>query len=742
MGKYEYLQKLAEAGRGIPVPAFAEAGALVAGDPSYVRAVVGEGPYAVRSSCDGEDSLDTAHAGQYRSVIGVVARDLPAAIAAVRASYGGASGKVIVQQMVQAVVAGVAFSSSPEAFVGETVVAFGAGLGEGVVSDVSETVTYHLSDDGTCAWAAGDESVLPQLERGYLALAREVRELCAACAVVIGAEADVEFAVDAAGKVWVLQARPITRIAGLGQREALAAVELLDSSNIVESYPGVVLPLTQSFATEMYRRIFTAAVDRLTGSSQMSGQLAGDLSRMLVFSDGHAYLRLASWYAVLSLAPFSDTIKKVWRSSLGVEHEAGDAGLAAPVPRATKLQVVKSFLHFLHAAPQEVEVVCQQVEPALEEARRTLDTCDDAAELLRAIGRLQDAVLSCWDITLFNDVYTFLWTFLAGNKARRVATAERELASMRPVRAMRELVRQARAHGLGSAEYLQVRAAFVDEYGDRAPGELKLETRTWRSDPAALDAYVATLVDGAVEEEPAAAEERTGARVGGFAARNAAAGAAMREKSRLMRTQMYGLVRSGYDKIGAALARGGVLDDALDVYYLTTDEVSRAVHEGVDLRFEVSQRKRHAALLEEAPAPKTLRVCGPGPWNHSAGSLGSTRAVASWGEDATATGVGTSPGCYTGEALVLEAARAGATEGKVIVAVSTDPGWAYLLDRAGAIVAERGSLLSHTAIISRELGIPSVVAVKDATSEICTGDVVEVDGTRGSVRIVARCPRA
>ena len=64
MGKYEYLQKLAEPGRGIPVPAFAEAGALVAGDPSYVRAVVGEGPYAVRSSCDGEDSLDTAHAGQ------------------------------------------------------------------------------------------------------------------------------------------------------------------------------------------------------------------------------------------------------------------------------------------------------------------------------------------------------------------------------------------------------------------------------------------------------------------------------------------------------------------------------------------------------------------------------------------------------------------------------------------------------------------------------------------------------
>lgn len=76
--------------------------------------------------------------------------------------------------------------------------------------------------------------------------------------------------------------------------------------------------------------------------------------------------------------------------------------------------------------------------------------------------------------------------------------------------------------------------------------------------------------------------------------------------------------------------------------------------------------------------------------------------------------------------------------GKVVVAVSTDPGWAYLLSGAGAIVAERGSLLSHTAIISRELGIPSVVGVREATTQLRTGDVVEVDGARGTVRIVER----
>lgn len=746
MGKYEYLQKLSEPGRGIPVPRFVEAASVVAGDRAFVRALVGEGPYSVRSSCDGEDSLEVAHAGQYVSRVGVTFEELPDAIEAVRSSYGPALGKVIVQQIVEPVVSGVAFSSSPEGFVGETVVAFGAGFGEGVVSDASETVTYHISDDDTCVWVAGDEGLLPALPVGctdYVRLAREVRELCRRCAQAIDTEADVEFALDATGKVWILQARPITRLAGMGQRAALDSAELLDSSNIVESYPGIVLPLTQSFATRMYQRIFTAAVDRLTGTPEMSGLLADDLARMLVFSDWHAYYRLASWYSVLSLAPFSGTIKKAWRSSLGVEHTSGDHGLSAAVPRAVKRTVVRSFLHFLKDSPREVGVVCDRVQPALDAARRKADTSCDAAELLRAIGELQDEVLSCWDVTLFNDVYTFLWTHLAGGKARRVAAAERELASLRPVRAMRELVGTARASGLDSAAYQEARREFIAAYGDRAPMELKLETRTWRSDPTSLDAYVASVADGAdAGAGGAGAADNAEGRRGGFAMKNALAGAAMREKSRLMRTQMFGIVRSCYDKIGTSLCARGVIAHALDVYYLTTDEVAQAVAHECDLHEAVAQRKLHEALLAEAPAPKTLRVCGAGPWDHSAGSLGAQLHVPSWGDHATATGTGTSPRRVVGEAVVMDGRDAGAsTDGKVIVARSTDPGWAYLLDGAAAIVAERGSMLSHTAIISRELGIPAVVGVADATTEIATGDVVEVDGSAGTVRIVTRCRR-
>ena len=76
--------------------------------------------------------------------------------------------------------------------------------------------------------------------------------------------------------------------------------------------------------------------------------------------------------------------------------------------------------------------------------------------------------------------------------------------------------------------------------------------------------------------------------------------------------------------------------------------------------------------------------------------------------------------------------------GEVLVAPITDPGWMPLFVGAVAVVAEMGGELSHTMIVSRDLGIPAVVGAVGATSAIKTGDLIEVDGSSGVVRIVER----
>jgi pyruvate,water dikinase len=103
-------------------------------------------------------------------------------------------------------------------------------------------------------------------------------------------------------------------------------------------------------------------------------------------------------------------------------------------------------------------------------------------------------------------------------------------------------------------------------------------------------------------------------------------------------------------------------------------------------------------------------------------------------------GTGCSAGLVTAEAvLVRNPAEAGDVQGKVLIAEMTDPGWVFLMVSAAALVVEKGSLLSHTAIIGRELGVPTVVGVEGATALIRNGQVIQVNGQTGEIVFVDGC---
>jgi pyruvate,water dikinase len=105
----------------------------------------------------------------------------------------------------------------------------------------------------------------------------------------------------------------------------------------------------------------------------------------------------------------------------------------------------------------------------------------------------------------------------------------------------------------------------------------------------------------------------------------------------------------------------------------------------------------------------------------------------------TLKGDGGSPGIVRGRArIVLDPADArGLNPGDILVAPLTDPAWTPLFLPAGAVVVNVGALMSHAVIVSRELGIPCVVAVQGATDRITDGAMLEVDGTAGTVTVLA-----
>lgn len=717
--KHEVLERLTAG--GVRVPPFIVVRRETDIDLSFSDA----SSFAVRSSFGGEDAASASFAGQFLTELFVPRAEVAAAVRRVKDSalsehvrdYAAArgltvgDGAVIVQEMVHADCAGVIFTASPLGILNETVITVGYGVGDGVVSDRTDTTTYWYHRDDACWTVDGGEDT-PRLSE---ALRTQLLETAQAVKTLVGYEADIEFAVSGE-TVFVLQARPITTLTG-------QSPIILDNANIVESYPGVTLPLTQEFVCDIYHGIFARLVRRITEDDAVCQRMAPYLEKMTDVANWRMYYRISNWYAVLRLMPFSSRIIPVWQSMLGVEHTA----VTAPdirVPFRVKWRVAKAFWRFYRHTPSYMETLITEFEQRMTRYTAAVGGTDGMEDLLALHDAIKTDVLSDWDLTLVNDMYTFIHTALAGKRHKTALADVRNLESMKPVVAMRELIATASAHGTDSEEYRRAAAQYIAQYGDRCMGELKLETVTYRTDPSKLDEYVALRL---ADPTPVSVPDAPAVKDKGHVAA-AKCGIRYREISRLDRSRLFGLSREIFLKIGDILVKTGRLDDKRDVFYLYRRELGG---EG-DLRASVAERKtlekRYAALPPYSRWVFDTRIIN---------KTATAEEQRTDRRDVKLCGIGSSAGCVTAEVLVVEQPHERLdTRGKILVTVSTDPGWVFLMQNAAGIIAEKGSLLSHTAIIARELHTPAVVNVKDATRLLRSGDTVTLDADNGTVTVV------
>ncbi|MBQ5580363.1 MAG: hypothetical protein IIT43_03785 [Clostridia bacterium] len=460
---------------------------------------------------------------------------------------------------------------------------------------------------------------------------------------------------------------------------------------------------------------------------------------MVAMANGRVYYRITSWYDILRLMPFSDRFIAIWQEMLGVSNKAVDSDLKVPV--RTKAVMLRTILNYLRITPREMDRLSEFYETYANDLDEELvrlaraEGQEKVRGLLRKYHGLKNDVIPRWDITLMNDMYAFLFTALSGKKNREQLSNLSNLASMEPAKAMNALAETARAKGMDSDEYRTQKDRFLSDYGDRCLGELKLETRTYRTNPELVDLYVERLSEPANTPSAAPSQNAVPSRTLNPFVRRARVGIRNREISRLNRTRLYGFARTIFTEIGNALYDMDLLDDPLDVFYLYIPELETYASwdrkEGADFRRRVDERKKQYEQFAELP-PYTRLVYDGQIHQKQTHGLQTDRPAA----PGLMTGTGVSHGTAVGEAFVVEQPDLSMdTTGKILVTHSTDPGWVFLIQNAAGIVAEKGSLLSHTAIITRELGKPAVVGVKDATRLIQTGDTVVVDADAGTVRL-------
>ncbi len=170
-----------------------------------------------------------------------------------------------------------------------------------------------------------------------------------------------------------------------------------------------------------------------------------------------------------------------------------------------------------------------------------------------------------------------------------------------------------------------------------------------------------------------------------------------------------------------------------DVFNLTPDEIHATAQGRLGAVFASRRAARRRVQLAQWAALREPDVIAEQPDGTQAASMAQAAPSTASGEW-RGTSVGT--GRAQGPARVIRDARDGVRlqDGDVLIAPSTDPAWTPLFLKARALVMETGGYLSHGAIVAREFGIPCVANVPGVLDAIGDGEMVEVDGYRGTVR--------
>jgi phosphohistidine swiveling domain-containing protein len=203
-------------------------------------------------------------------------------------------------------------------------------------------------------------------------------------------------------------------------------------------------------------------------------------------------------------------------------------------------------------------------------------------------------------------------------------------------------------------------------------------------------------------------------------------------------------VREVFVELGRRFTSAGVIEEPNDVFHLTLDEVRAAILnlDEADFRHVVQQRKDEMALYAAIQPPPAVGTPPPGPPPDSPltrmmGKFFGTPPEPSE-DSSTIHGAAGSSGVVRGTARVVrtlsDAARL--KTGEILVTQTTAPPWTPLFATAAAVVTDTGGILSHCAVVAREYGIPAVVGTGVGTSMIGDGQLIEVDGDRGVVRII------
>lgn len=694
-------------------------------------------PLVVRSSAIGEDSQQASAAGQYETILNVTSKEeIRQAIAQVQASYNHPSAVeyrrhrslkdtamgVLIQQQVQSVFSGVAFSRDPIAQQGEAVVI------EAVSGSPTQIVSGKITPEQYQVVIAGDEKLsclqfhghgkIPQAlikQVAYLARRLERRYL--------GVPQDIEWSYDGQN-LWVLQSRPITTLLPIWTRKIAAEV-----------IPGVIHPLTWSINSPLtcgvWGEIFTIVLGEQAKSL--------DFAQTATLHYSRAYFNaslLGEIFLAMGLPP--ESLDFLTRGATMTKPPLNSTW--ANLPGLTRLLKREIDLE------KDFKSDYRQVFiPALTELSNIVITELSLDQLLSRIDLILDLLRQGTYYSILAPLSAAIRQSLFGIKAERIDNSVTpEVASLRAMSLLAadakqildddyidyngepEKIFEQLAKTTAGERILFEFDELIQDYGYLSEVGTDISVPTWRENPQPVKQLFVQLIKAG--EIPNLDDSRP-----------------QQQNLVQRRVDLKGRVTEVYSRLLAELRwtflaleeiwlESRVLLQPGDIFFLELDEIRHLViHSDVAVRnhlLELIAQRRSQFLQDSQITQIPPVVYGYNPPHPI--SLVINPA------DNILLGIPASLGQIQGRVKILRTLQTvhDIDKNTILVVPYTDSGWVSVLVQAGGLIAEAGGKLSHGAIIAREYGIPAVMDVHNATYLLQDGQKVRIDGYKGTVEIL------
>jgi pyruvate,water dikinase len=609
----------------------------------------------------------------------------------------------------------------------------------------------------------------------------KVHAMLATLARSAGRPVDVEAAM-VGDTLYCLQCRPITTPIG-GRRL------LWDNSNIVESYAGVTTPLTFSFASFCYDVVYTLFGRMLGVNADVHRRHAREMKTYLGLMNGRVYYNLLTWYRSMAYLPGFAFTRTAMENMMGVKeslnYELPKAGTTwekwtRDLPEMVGM--IGRILYYFATIDAMVDDFQGRFNRVYLKYRDASFTGWSADRCLDLWTEFQNELLHHWQAPIMSDTGAMIGYALLRKSCEKwlpdlpgiqndLLAGEGGIESTQPTKRLLALAQKLQAIPdaretltdldtfrramANDPRFAGIQTDWDDwlvRYGDRCMNELKLEEPSLREKPGfllqmlrnylnmpSIDLHAMEAQEQAVRAKAEAdADERLGPwrrfwfhRIVRWARKHVK----NRENLRFARTRMFGLMRRVFLTIGEDFQREGVLKARDDVFYLAIDELvayvdGRSVTRDLGALAELRKNEFHAFRSDEPD--ERFMTTGLPHWNQQVRAPKAAMAA-----DGDLVGTPCCPGVIEGRTkMVRDPGDDMTLNGEILVAPRTDPGWVALYPAVSGLLIEKGSVLSHSAIVARELGLPTIVGIKGLCDRLAGGQTVRMDGAAGRVEIL------